>query len=100
MTKQWGPITWFFLHTFSEKIHEKAFEKNRTIYLNLLYNLCINLPCPMCSNHAKYYLNSNKFKNIKTKDQKKRLNKDIPSIIHDKIYFRIFRIFNILTSWC
>lgn len=99
MTKRWGPITWFFLHTFSEKIHENAFEKNKSIYLNLLYNLCINLPCPTCSNHAKYYLNSNKFKNIKNKNELRiffwnfhnnvnmRLNKKIQDRSILKMYF-------------
>ena len=51
MTKRWGPITWFFLHTFAEKIHSSAFLANRTNYLNLIFNLCSNLPCPTCSNH-------------------------------------------------
>lgn len=99
MTKQWGPITWFFLHTFSEKIHENAFEKNKIIYLNLLYNLCTNLPCPMCSNHAKIYLISNNFKNINNKNELRiffwnfhnnvnmRLNKKYQNISILKIYF-------------
>lgn len=99
MTKRWGPITWFFLHTFSEKIHEYAFQKNRILYLNLLYNLCSNLPCPTCSNHAKYYLNSNNFKNINSKNELRiffwnfhnnvnmRLNKNIQDRSILKMYF-------------
>lgn len=99
MTKRWGPITWFFLHTFSEKINEDAFKKKQIYYLNLLYNLCCNLPCPTCSNHAKSYLDQNSFKNIKTKNELRRffwnfhnnvntrLGKEYVDISILKIYF-------------
>lgn len=61
MTKRWGPITWFFLHSFAEKIEDSAFLANRHKYLSLILNLCSNLPCPSCSVHAKTYLTRNRF---------------------------------------
>ena len=36
---QWGTITWFFLHTFSEKINEDFFTNNREHIIDLTINL-------------------------------------------------------------
>jgi len=100
MTKRWGPITWFLLHTFAEKIHNSAFLANRANYLNLIFNLCCNLPCPDCSNHAKIYLTRARFKYIiKTKNELRlflwkfhnntntRLKKEQQNISILKMYF-------------
>lgn len=71
MSKRWGIPTWYFFHTFAEKITENHFLKNRDECLNILKEICSNLPCPYCTDHAKQYLKNNHFDKIKTKDELK-----------------------------
>ena len=71
MSKRWGIPTWYFFHTFAEKITENHFIKKREECLNLLKEICFNLPCPYCRDHAKQYLKNNNFDNIRTKEQLK-----------------------------
>jgi hypothetical protein len=52
----WGEPTWFLLHTIAEKISEQEFQARRTDILNIIYTICTNLPCHICSDHAKEYL--------------------------------------------
>jgi hypothetical protein len=64
---KWGEPTWFLLHTLSVKIKENEFQRIRTELLNNIYGICVNLPCPDCSNHAKTYLDNVNFNTIQTK---------------------------------
>jgi hypothetical protein len=64
---KWGAPTWFLLHTLSVKIKENEFQRIRTELLNNIYGICVNLPCPDCSNHAKTYLDNVNFNTIQTK---------------------------------
>jgi len=67
MTKVWGPITWIFIHSFSQQISEKCFLKNKNEILRIIKNICTNVPCSECSKHASQYFNKY-FKNINNKD--------------------------------
>ena len=50
---QWGPPTWVFIHTLAEKIKEDHFNAiGKPVIYNIL-QICNNLPCPECSDHAK-----------------------------------------------
>jgi hypothetical protein len=72
MTKAWGPITWIFIHSFLEQINEKCFLSNKNTIIEFLRNICLNLPCQDCSNHAKNYINRQlKINNINNKEQLK-----------------------------
>jgi hypothetical protein len=64
---KWGEPVWFFLHTISRKIKDESFGRLRADLLKHIYTICTNLPCPDCSNHAKIYLSSVNFNNIRTK---------------------------------
>jgi hypothetical protein len=68
---EWGEPTWFLFHTLAEKIKEEEFQNIRVEFLNIIYSICSNLPCPICSTHAKKHLNSTNFNNIQTKQQLK-----------------------------
>jgi hypothetical protein len=70
---KWGPAIWFLLHTLSIKIREDRFKSIRVELINHIYSICTNLPCPICSQHAKGYLNGINFNTIQTKDDLKRL---------------------------
>lgn len=56
MTKFWGPSTWYLFHTLAEKIKEDNFNDNKNILLDLIKNICYNLPCPDCASHARNQL--------------------------------------------
>jgi hypothetical protein len=70
---KWGPAIWFLLHTLSVKIREDRFQSIRVELLNHIYSICTNLPCPICSEHAKGYLNGINFNTIQTKDDLKKM---------------------------
>lgn len=57
--KPWGKITWFFLHTFAERIDESFLNTNKAECLSIISNTCSMIPCPTCRNHAMQYLKSN-----------------------------------------
>lgn len=66
---KWGEPTWFMFHTLSVKIKEENFLQVKNEFLNLVYSICTNLPCPICSDHAKEYLKTVNFAAIQTKQQ-------------------------------
>lgn len=66
-TMTWGKPIWYFLHCLAANIKENIFLSNRTDVLKVIYLICTNLPCHLCSDHAKNYLDSINFNNIKTK---------------------------------
>lgn len=70
---KWGPAVWYFLHTFSVKIKEESFIVLRKEILEMVYMICINLPCPDCSQHAKTYLDKVNFHAIQTRDDFKKM---------------------------
>jgi hypothetical protein len=69
----WGPAIWFLLHTMAEKVKPELFSSIRVELLNNIYSICVNLPCPLCSNHAKEYLDKINFNTIQTKNDLKLL---------------------------
>lgn len=62
--KPWGKITWYFIHTFCERINEDFFVKNRENCLNILSSVCSMIPCPTCREHATQYLKKNPLNRI------------------------------------
>lgn len=56
--KNWGNTTWAFLHTFAEKMNPHFYEANVNNILNLVRRICVNLPCPECSDHARSFFNN------------------------------------------
>ena len=64
---QWGPPTWIFMHTLAEKVKEDQFPRiGHQIIVNLI-QICYNLPCPDCTEHAKEFWSKVKIGNIKSK---------------------------------
>jgi hypothetical protein len=64
---QWGPPTWVFIHTLAEKIKEDHFNAiGKPVIYNIL-QICNNLPCPECSDHAKQFWSKVNINNVNTK---------------------------------
>ena len=80
----WGEPTWFLFHTLAEKVKNENFVFIRKELLNLIYSICSNLPCPICTNHATTYLNSVNFNSIQTKQQLK----DLLFVFHNEVNTR------------
>lgn len=55
-TKTWGPITWYFLHSFLEKIPDDIYQREKVTIINYILSICSNLPCESCTEHATTYL--------------------------------------------
>ena len=70
---KWGESHWNLFHTIAEKVRESTFPMIRKELLDTIYGICSNLPCPICANHAKEYLNAINFDAIQTKEQLKNL---------------------------
>jgi hypothetical protein len=65
---RWGPPTWFLFHTLAHKIKDEHFSKIKTELLNNIIIICMNLPCPKCSEHATQYMKKINVGAIHTKD--------------------------------
>jgi len=64
---RWGAPTWIFFHTLAEKVRDDQFAAIRIPLLNMVSNICANLPCPDCANHAREYMSKINFNAIQTK---------------------------------
>jgi hypothetical protein len=64
----WGPSTWIFMHTLVAKIKEPSFSIIGPSLIQMLMQICYNLPCPECAQHARQFWSKVKTANIKTKD--------------------------------
>jgi hypothetical protein len=63
----WGPPTWIFMHTLAAKIKEESFPTIGQSLITLMIQICDNLPCPDCAQHAKEFWSHVKPSNIKNK---------------------------------
>tara|TARA_B100001173_G_scaffold311929_1_gene330899 strand:+ start:4371 stop:4985 length:615 start_codon:yes stop_codon:yes gene_type:complete len=71
-TMKWGTPIWNFLHCLASNISVSFFQSNRQEVLKVVYLICTNLPCPLCSHHAKGYLDGINFNNITKKQDLER----------------------------
>jgi hypothetical protein len=63
----WGPSTWIFMHTLAAKLKESSFHIIGLPLIRMLIQICNNLPCPECAQHAKQFWSKVKTNNIKNK---------------------------------
>lgn len=87
----WGQPTWFLLHTLAEKVDEKQFHVIKRELLQLMYSICINLPCPTCATHAKEYLDGINFNTIQSKEQLKEMMFNFHNVVNKKKGYTLFR---------
>jgi len=64
----WGPTTWTFFHVLAEKIKEEFFLKNKNEVLQIIVTISNNLPCPLCSEHARSITSKKNLRIIKNKE--------------------------------
>lgn len=64
---KWGAPTWTFLHTLVEQFKDTSFRPMREELFRIIFTICTNLPCPICSKHAHEYLGKININSIQTK---------------------------------
>lgn len=64
---KWGAPTWTFLHTLVEQFKDTSFRAMRQDLFRIIFTICTNLPCPICSKHAVEYLSKINVNSIQTK---------------------------------
>lgn len=67
MTTEWGNSCWFLFHSTAVKLKEDQTHLVPVI-LNLIYNICNNLPCPTCAAHATSTFKLLRQERVKTKE--------------------------------
>jgi len=48
----WGPPCWFLMHSLATRVKNEKFETIKEELWKLINEICNNLPCPDCRNHA------------------------------------------------
>ena len=86
----WGSAIWFLLHTLAEKIKQELFSSIRVELLNIIYSICVNLPCPLCSDHAKEYFDKINFNTIQTKLDLKLLLFNFHNLVNKRKNYSLF----------
>jgi hypothetical protein len=86
----WGPPIWFMLHTVAHKVFDENFQEIRVELLNIIYVIVTNLPCPICSDHAKEHLKSINFNTIQTKEDLKYFLFDFHNLVNTRKKYPLF----------
>ncbi len=69
--KRWSHPTWYLFHGIAEQISDEYYKKNKKTVLQIYKDICLNLPCPYCRQHATMYLRKNNMSALKTKKELK-----------------------------
>ena len=86
----WGEPTWYLLHTLAEKIKEQDFARISASFFKFLIQICSNLTCPDCSNHAIKYLNSINFQSVTSKEELKKILWQFHNSVNKKKDYPVF----------
>jgi hypothetical protein len=65
--KEWGNISWILMHSLAQKISEDNFINSKKILIKIIFDICINLPCPDCRDHSVKLLKMSNINKISTK---------------------------------
>jgi len=65
----WGNISWILIHSLAQKISEDNFINSKEILIKIIFDICSNLPCPDCREHAIKLLKSSNINKISNKKE-------------------------------
>jgi lipopolysaccharide export LptBFGC system permease protein LptF len=80
-----------FIHTLAEKIKEDSFPLIGGGLIQVLIQICNNLPCPECAQHAKQFWAKVKTTNIKTKAELINLLFVFHNIVNKRKHIQLFK---------
>ena len=67
--KDWGNISWILMHSLAQKVTENKFVNCKEILIKIIFDICNNLPCPDCREHANKLLKTSNINKISNKKQ-------------------------------
>ena len=82
--QHWGPPIWNLFHTIVEKIKEDKYSLIYIQVFSFISQICNNLPCPSCAEHATKYISALNFNIITNKEQLK----DVLFRFHNEVNLR------------
>jgi hypothetical protein len=89
--KHWGPPIWALFHTMAEKIKEENYTEMYPQIFNWIKQICLNLPCPDCANHASQFLKRVDLKTIRTKAELKMMLFVFHNMVNNKKGYAIYK---------
>ena len=91
----WGRSTWFLFHSLAEKIKDEYFLQIKSELCNQIYRICTSLPCLLCQKHAVEYMKNVNFKNIKTKEELKKMLFNFHNVVNAQKNYKQFTYFEL-----
>jgi len=88
--EEWGPATWRFFHTVAAKIREESFPIIGKQLLHLIVQVCHNLPCPECKEHATQFMAKMNHSTIKEKKHLKNMLYTFHNIVNRRKHKPLF----------
>ena len=64
----WGRCTWILFHNIADKIDDKDYIRLKGELLGLFVEVCMNLPCRICANHASKFISNVHINSISTRE--------------------------------
>ena len=87
----WGPPCWSIMHILASRIKEEDFENKKESLWFIINQICNNLPCPECRQHAVSLMRQTKKENIlKSKDNLEIFLFDFHNLVNKKKGLRLF----------
>ena len=83
--KEWGNITWILFHSLAEKIKDDLFQNVKTVFIEFIKDTCINLPCPICANHATENLFKSRINSISKKSDMIEFLRQFHNLVNKKL---------------
>jgi len=85
MSKQaWGNATWFMMHTLAQKLRPE-YSHGAVLLVRHFQNICRNLPCPDCAEHAGRMFAQANLSAVKDKDSLVRFLWEFHSIVNQRL---------------
>ena len=91
----WGPSTWLFMHTLAAKLKESSFNIIGPHLIRILIQICNNLPCPECSQHAKIFWSKVNINNLKNKSDLINILFVFHNVVNKKKNYKSFNYENL-----
>ena len=99
MREHWGVSVWILLHTKFHKINPSFYIENKLTLIQIVKNLCNNLPCSDCRTHANNHMKLLKPEHVNTKENMKQFLFQFHNDVNKRKNKPIFKNFSIYDSY-
>ena len=65
---RWGPAVWNLFHCMTINLKDQHFDNAKNLLYKIITNICFNLPCPDCKEHASKIIKNINVNSFKTKN--------------------------------